>query len=99
MQIEEAACPNQVEGGEMKSKGIIWVDDTQVPYYFVPQEQIDITLDAIRNIDFRPLSEQEKTVINIVTEELEYYINDVKTLKEVVQIIQNRVSLVVQTGW
>lgn len=108
-QAEEAAMPisnfdregNPIpyDGiGDMMLKGHVGVEGNLIPYYFISQEQVDITMDTIRNADFQSMSEQEESVINIIAEEMAYYINGVKTLDEVVQIIQSRAEMVVRTG-
>lgn len=84
--------------GEMQLKGYVFVGDVGIPYYYIPQEYVDATMDAIRQVDFTPLSEEQQAIINIVSEEMSYYLNGVKTVEEVAEIIQSRAEIAIQTG-
>lgn len=77
-----------------KDKGYIGMGDGELTaYYAIPKEQADAIMEVIETADFVPLSEDEETVIRIVTEEAAGYWGGVKSLEEVTEVIQNRVQL------
>ena len=73
------------------------MDGNPIPADCVPQEQVDAVLRAIDETDFAPESTQGKEIIDIVAEEAAYYFDGTKSLDEVIEIIQNRANVVVQT--
>lgn len=109
LQAEDAATPiyalddsgNRIllEDGSYKierSKGDFYVAGEAIPYDNVPQEQVDVMLEAIGKLDFAPRSVREETAIGILEEELSAYFDGSKPLDEVVKVIQSRVGTLVQ---
>lgn len=92
--VDGEIVPYEEGKGTMKPKGSFFIEDVEIPYYFIPPEQVDIIIDAIHSVDFSPLNEQEKVIINIVAEEMAYYLNGAKTVEEAAEVIQSRVDIV-----
>jgi len=72
------------------------IDGETIGYEAVPQRLSNALLSALNNLDVTPMSDAERLVIRIVTEEAASYYNGDKPLEEVAEIIQSRVQILVQ---
>lgn len=75
----------------------IWLSNTD-PVYYLEEEQAAEVLKVIETADFTPEREGEGNVMEIVAEEAAFYFDGTKKVDEVAEIIQNRVSLLVNEG-
>ncbi len=108
--FEQAVTPGYVtdeEGNRLKysdgsyamlEKGNYGVEGNIISYYFVEEELAKLVMDAIEQADFTPYTGAEVQIMEILQEEAELYFNGQKSLDEVQDIIQNRVSLLVSEG-
>lgn len=82
-----------VEGTPYK----IFIGENPPRYYLEEEESADV-LQAIESLDFTPGREGESAIVNIVEEEAAEYFSGDKEINEVVDIIQNRVQLLLSEG-
>ncbi len=70
----------------------------QTSCYFngLNEEQEEYLRKILASVDFRPRSNAEETIIDIIVEETETFYNGDKDIQEVMQIIQNRAKQVLQ---
>lgn len=62
------------------------------------QTLVDQVMDAIEAADFTPYTQAQENALAILQEESELYFNGQKSLKEVQEVINNRISNLVQEG-
>lgn len=65
-------------------------------FYALGQEEAETLRSALEQIDFRPRGTLEQSVLSIVEEEAAVFIKGEKTVDETTEVIQNRVSLLLQ---
>ena len=82
--------------GEPRSKGEMWLNGERVPYYATSPEMAGMVMAFLEEADFTPASGLRDRVASIVTEEAELYYGGSKSLDEVVEVIQNRVQLMLE---
>ncbi len=76
-----------------KPKGGVVIDGETYYYYAATQEQTDRLLDMVAHTRFSVRSTMEQDILAIIQEEMSYYVDQKKTLRDVTDIIQNRVSV------
>lgn len=95
--IADRACKREIsDGREPGPLGHMVLGEESIPYYAPSEEQVDRLLCLIEEADFTPVSDAEKSIISIVTEEAENYYGGVRNLEDTAEIIQNRVGLLLQ---
>lgn len=94
-QMEEAMEQEYI-AGEPRSKGEMWLNGERVPYYATSPEMAGMVMAFLEEADFTPASGLRDRVASIVTEEAELYYGGSKSLDEVVEVIQNRVQLMLE---
>ena len=67
-------------------------------FYGLSREQADRLMEMLESVDFRPRSSAENAIIDIIMEETASFYNGDKSIELVMEIIQNRASLLVQEG-
>lgn len=87
------SASNEGEESEMRIMGSFYIGPDTIDYYVIPQEYAGAVLNAIETADFSPMSEEERAIVRIVVDEAENYFKGDKNVEEVADIIQNRVSL------
>lgn len=68
------------------------------PRYYLEEAEIADVLQAIESLDFTPEREGESEIVDIVEEEAAEYFSGNKEISEVVDIIQNRIQLLLSEG-
>lgn len=74
-------------------KGGWVIDGEDVFYYTMTEEQVAQMLDLIEHTSFSLRNSIEQEILNVIQEEMPYYLTGAKSLKEVTGTIQNRVKL------
>lgn len=81
------------EERRLKWKGGYVIDGEDVFYYFLTEEQAEQMLDMIEHTSFSLRNTIEQDIVDVIQEEMPYYITGSKSLEEVLGTIQNRVKL------
>ena len=77
----------------MKPKGSYMIDGEIINYYYLTEEQAAQMLDIIEHTSFSLRNTIEQDILNVLQEEMPYYITGSKSLEEVLGTVQNRVKL------
>ena len=80
----------------VKARQFLNINGEEVAYYNMEQEQGDILMELLGNIDFTPRPQLDNDIISIIMEESAPFLTGDKSLEEVTDVIQNRVSALVQ---
>ena len=80
----------------VKARQFLNINGEEVAYYNMEQEQGDILMELLGNIDFTPRPQLHNDIISIIMEESAPFLTGDKSLEEVTDVIQNRVSALVQ---
>lgn len=67
-------------------------------FYALSREQADRLMEMLESVDFSPRSNEESAIIDIIMEETASFYNGDKSIESVMEIIQNRASLLVHEG-
>lgn len=70
----------------------------QLYFYQLHQDQYDKFMTILENADFAPRSSAENGIIDIIVEETQSFYNGDKGVEEVMDIIERRVSILLQEG-
>lgn len=91
MEIEYLYDMNGKES--IRLKGYFMKDGESYDFYYLRKDQADQLMEMLDSVDFRPKSNVENAIIDIIVEETESFYNGDKSLEEVMAIIQNRARL------
>lgn len=69
------------------------IDGEVIDFYFLTEEQATQMLDMIEHTSFSLRNTIEQDILDVIQEEMPYYITGAKSLEEVTDTIQNRVKL------
>lgn len=94
-QMEEAMGKENPVGEHSSSRGIV-LDGKTYFYEAISPEMAGMVMAFLEEADFTPASSLRDRVASIVTEEAELYYGGSKSLDEVVEVIQNRVQLMLE---